>query len=83
MVGQESETEPMSAFRVQYRDEHVELLEGADAYQQEGVLTTFFRCPSDRPVVDSWSTRVASIRTDEIMSIWRLEGHAARDPVGA
>ena len=64
----------MNAFRVQYRDEHVELLVGADAYQQEGALTTFFRCPSDRQVVDSWSTRVASIRTDEIMSIRRLDG---------
>ncbi len=73
----------MGAFRVHYRDEHVELLLGADAYQQEGALTTFFRCPSDRQVVDSWSTRVASIRTDEIMSIRRLEAEATPEPAVA
>lgn len=47
----------------------LEVIEGADAYQQEGPLTTFFRTSPGRSVVDSWSTRLASFRTVDIRSV--------------
>ncbi len=48
-------------------DDRAEIVEGADAYQQEGPLTTFFR--TGRGVVDCWSVRLASFRTMDIRSI--------------
>lgn len=42
-----------------------------DAYQQEGSLTTFFSADSGRQVIDSWSVRLASYRTNDIVSIRR------------
>ena len=44
----------------------------ADTYQLEGPLTTFFRTEADRPVADSWSVRVASFRTADVVRIRRL-----------
>ena len=49
----------------------------ADAYQQEGPMTTFFALGEDRRVIDSWSTRVASFRTADIVAVRR------RDPATA
>ena len=46
-------------------------VEGADAYQQEGPLTTFFSLRDDRHVIDSWSVRLASYRTSDISAIRR------------
>ncbi|MEJ5254931.1 MAG: hypothetical protein WHS89_06235 [Acidimicrobiales bacterium] len=66
----------MATYQVTLRDRTVELVEGADAYQQEGQMTTFFATTSGRRVIDCWSTRVASFRTSEILAIRRLE-HAA------
>jgi hypothetical protein len=40
----------------------------ADAYQQEGPLTTFFRT-AGRDVVDCWAIRLASFRTADIRMI--------------
>ncbi|MEY2462023.1 MAG: hypothetical protein QOH64_161, partial [Acidimicrobiaceae bacterium] len=53
------------------RDSTRELIDGADAYLQEGLLTTFFRQTEGRAVVDCWSTRVASFRTAEVLIIRR------------
>lgn len=50
----------------------------ADAYQQEGPMTTFFRLDDHRMVIDCWSTRVASFRTADIVAVRRSED-AARD----
>jgi len=47
-------------------------LDGADAYQPEGPLTTFFAAGSSRQTIDSWSVRVASYRTVDIMSVRRV-----------
>ncbi|MEY2456128.1 MAG: hypothetical protein QOK06_1222 [Acidimicrobiaceae bacterium] len=55
------------------RDSTRELIDGADAYLQEGLLTTFFRQTEGRAVVDCWSTRVASFRTAEVLIIRRVE----------
>jgi hypothetical protein len=46
---------------------------GANAYQPEGPMTTFFTTGSGRGTIDSWSTRVASYRTADIISIQRVD----------
>lgn len=62
----------MAQFEVTLRDRTVEPIRGADAYQQEGPMTTFFRTDGGTRV-DSWSTRVASIRTAEVLLIRRAD----------
>jgi hypothetical protein len=56
-------------YEVTTADGTSELVLGADAYQQEGPLTTFFRTTPGRTVIDSWSTRIASFRTSDIRKI--------------
>lgn len=63
----------MASYQLTLKDRTTEVVDGADAYQQEGQMTTFFRTRSDRSVVDTWSTRVASFRTSELMAIRRVE----------
>jgi hypothetical protein len=63
----------MPTFEVILRDRSVESVEGADAYQQEGPMTTFFRRGDGRDVIDSWSTRVASFRTADLLVVRRHE----------
>jgi hypothetical protein len=66
----------MPTFDVTLRDRTVETVAGADAYQQEGPMTTFFRRGDGRDVIDSWSTRVASFRTADLMVVRRQEPSA-------
>ncbi len=61
----------MAAFSIELANQRVEQVEGVDAYQQEGPLTTFFAVESQRLVIDSWSTRVASFRTADIVTVRR------------
>ncbi len=61
----------MALFAVTLTDETTDLVEGADAYQQEGPLTTFFAFRNEREVIDSWSVRLASYRTADISAIRR------------
>jgi hypothetical protein len=68
----------MPYFELVLHDGTVETIDGADAYQQEGPMTTFFRCRTDRDVIDSWSTRVASIRTADLRMIRRHEPAVSR-----
>ena len=63
----------MSTYQITLKDRSMERIDGADAYQQEGQMTTFFQTGSGRNVVDTWSTRVASFRTSEVVIIRRLE----------
>jgi hypothetical protein len=63
----------MPTFEVTLRDRSVETVDGADAYQQEGPMTTFFRRGDGRGVIDSWSTRVASFRTADLLAVRRCE----------
>lgn len=63
----------MAAFQLTLKDRTVEEIDKADAYQQEGAMTTFFRNDEPRQVVDSWSRRVFSVRTAEILMIRRLD----------
>jgi len=59
-------------FDVTLRDGTVQRVDGADAYEPERSMTTFFRTDG-RPTVDCWSVRMASFRTDEILAIRSLE----------
>ena len=61
----------MPMFEVLMQDRSLELVDGADAYQQEGPMTTFFERAEGRQVVDCWSNRVASLRTQDILIIRR------------
>ena len=67
----------MPTFEVILRDGAVEIVDGADAYQQEGPMTTFFRRGDGRSVIDSWSTRMASYRTADLAVVRRREALAA------
>ena len=71
----------MASFQITLKDRTTELIDGADAYQQEGQMTTFFKLGERRHLVDTWSTRVASFRTSEILAIRRVE--IARVPTPA
>lgn len=62
----------MATYDVILKDRTVEVIDGADAYQQEGQMTTFFATGAGKQVVDCWSTRLASFRTSEILIIRRL-----------
>lgn len=66
----------MSSYQITLKDRSTEEIDGADAYQQEGQMTTFFETGSGRNVVDTWSTRLASFRTSEILAIRRLDAAA-------
>ena len=57
------------SYQVVLSGERLELVEGADAYVQEGPLTTFFQGRDGRAVLDSWSRRLASFRTADIVSV--------------
>lgn len=63
----------MARYRITLKDRSEEHVESADAYQQEGPMTTFFQTGSGRHVVDTWSTRVASFRTAEVIAIRRID----------
>lgn len=67
----------MALFAVTLKDATTDFVEGADAYQLEGPLTTFFACRDDRQVIDSWSVRLASYRTADITAIRRSAAEAA------
>jgi hypothetical protein len=67
----------MPTFEVMLQDRSVELVEGADAYQQEGPMTTFFRRGDGRDLIDSWSVRMASFRTADLLVVRRRESVAA------
>jgi hypothetical protein len=58
------------AFEITLTDDTTEWVEGADSYQLEGPLTTFYGSDRPRPL-DCWSSKVASYRTDRISRIRR------------
>ena len=63
----------MAQFAIQLNKGETITISEADTYQFEGPLTTFFSTGSGRQVIDSWSTRVASYRTADIISIERFD----------
>lgn len=70
-----------TVFDVMLTDGTNEQVRGANAYQQEQSMTTFFRSNSDRQSFDCWSVRVASFRTNSILSIRRIDAsHGSTRP---
>lgn len=67
----------MAQFAIQLKEGQTVTVSEADTYQFEGPLTTFFSTGSSLQVIDSWSTRVASYRTADIVSIERSDERAA------
>ncbi len=65
-------------YRVTFDDGRTAVVEGADAFQPEGNLVTFFARGSSRAEIDSWSTRLASYRAATIVSIERADAVPAR-----
>lgn len=63
----------MARFTITLNDQTNETIDNADAYQQEGPLTTFFSLADGREVIDSWSRRLASFRTADVVAVRRLE----------
>lgn len=61
------------SFTVLLKDGKTIEIKNASSYQPEGPLTTFFFADSSRQTIDSWSTRVGSYRTADIVSIQRHE----------
>lgn len=73
----------MARFTITLTADRTEIIDHADAYQQEGPLTTFFVFAGGREVIDSWSTRLASFRTADVVAVRRLETEgAALDEAG-
>ncbi len=60
----------MQHFTIELDDGASENIE-ADCYKQEGPLTTFFAYGDGRQMIDSWSHRVASYRTTEVVAVRR------------
>jgi hypothetical protein len=65
------------SFQVTLNDESVEWVDGADSYQQEGPMTTFFGSDGQRGTLDCWSVKVASFRTERVVKILRVPPLAA------
>lgn len=63
----------MARFNVTLAADRTEVINDADAYQQEGPLTTFFAFAGGREVIDSWSSRLASFRTVDVLVVRRLD----------
>jgi hypothetical protein len=57
------------SYEVTLKSGQVEPVEGADAYVQEGPLTTFFQGRDGRTVLDCWARRLASFRTADIVAV--------------
>jgi hypothetical protein len=66
-----------TTFDIVLADGTHEVVQGVDAYQQEASMTTFFRTENGRQAVDCWSVRVASFRTDQILTIRRHDAASA------
>ena len=60
-------------YEVTINDGGSEVVVGADTYQLEGPLTTFFSTDAGRRVVDCWSVRLASFRTADVVRIRRRD----------
>jgi hypothetical protein len=59
-------------FQITLSDSTQETIDQADAYELEGPLTTFFTSDGHTLKLSSWSTRLASFRTEQITSIKKI-----------
>jgi hypothetical protein len=65
-------------FVVRFEDETTTVVHGADAYEQEGPLTTFFDRNGGGRLTSAFTMRVASFRTSRILEVRRVDGAAAQ-----
>lgn len=56
-------------FEIVTTDGTVERIDGADSYELEGPLTTFFLSNNRVHRLSSWSERIASFRTDRLVAV--------------
>jgi hypothetical protein len=66
----------MADFEIVLRDRSVEIVNGADGYQQEGPMTTFFLADGPSARLDAWADRLASFRSADILMIRRCQPRA-------
>ena len=57
---------------VSFEDDTTALVDGADAYEQEGPMTTFFARNGGGRLASAFSERVASFRTSRIVEVRRF-----------
>ena len=60
------------AYEVVTTEGEIERIDEADSYALEGPLTTFFVAGSSSGRLSAWSLRVASFRTDRLVSVQRV-----------
>ena len=60
-------------YELTFVDGRAEVIAGADSYEQEGPMTTFFQSDG-RNYVDFWSSRIASFRTTDLSAVRRKVG---------
>jgi hypothetical protein len=61
------------SFLVRFEDETTTVVDDADAYEQEGPLTTFFDRNGGGRLSSSFTVRVASFRTSQIVEVRRCQ----------
>lgn len=59
-------------FVVRFDDETTTVVDGVDAYEQEGPLTTFFDRNGGGRLSSAFTERVASFRTSRILEVRRF-----------
>ena len=64
-------------FAVRFEDDTTTFVHGADAYEQEGPLTTFFDRNGAGRLASAFAVRVASFRTSRIVEIRRADTASA------
>jgi hypothetical protein len=60
-------------FLVRFDDDTTTMVQGADAYEQEGPLTTFFDRNGAGRLASAFADRMASFRTSQIVEIRRAD----------
>jgi hypothetical protein len=61
------------SFIVRFEDDTTTLVHNADAYEQEGPLTTFFDRNGGGRLASAFTMRVASFRTSRIIEVRRID----------
>jgi len=75
--------EEASVFEIVTTEGTTETVSDADSYVLEGPLTTFFAGDGRHATLSAFSVRVASFRTDRIVSVRRCESRVALRAVEA
>ena len=66
------------SFLVRFEDDTTTVVHNADAYEQEGPLTTFFDRNGGGRLASAFTMRLASFRTSRIIEVRRIDTGDAR-----